>query len=134
MRFARNDNCIPQTDILQRKTINRIDFEASTVGGRSLLGQHIDKPSLPSAESPFSYNFSKIPVTLNSPYPIQAKLKIGQTDDKYEQEADRVVKQVMRMPNGQIQRSIPAVMKSAPDTKQSNQPDCTGSFKARGLG
>jgi hypothetical protein len=110
---------LPSTDILQRKTINRTDFEASRVEARSLSGQHIDKPSLPSAASHFSYNFSKIPVTSNSPYPIQAKLKIGQTDDKYEQEADRVVKQVMRMPNEQIQRPIPAVMKSAPDTKQS---------------
>ena len=30
---------------------------------------------------------------------IQARLTIGQPDDKYEQEADRVADQVMRMPN-----------------------------------
>ncbi len=36
---------------------------------------------------------------------IQAKLKIGQPDDKYEQEADRVADQVMRMPDAEsIQR------------------------------
>ena len=34
---------------------------------------------------------------------IQAKLKIGQPDDIYEQEADRVAEQVMRMPEPGIQ-------------------------------
>ncbi len=33
---------------------------------------------------------------------IQAKLKIGQPGDKYEQEADRVAEQVIRMPESQI--------------------------------
>ena len=35
---------------------------------------------------------------------IQAKLKINEPDDKYEQEADRVADQVMRMPKPDIQR------------------------------
>ncbi len=34
---------------------------------------------------------------------IQAKLKINEPDDKYEQEADRVAEQVMRMPAPQLQ-------------------------------
>ena len=37
---------------------------------------------------------------------IHAKLTIGQPDDKYEQEADRVADQVMRMPDPAIQRDI----------------------------
>ncbi len=36
---------------------------------------------------------------------IQAKLKIGQPGDKYEQEADRVADEVMRMPEPRIQRA-----------------------------
>jgi hypothetical protein len=36
---------------------------------------------------------------------IQAKLKIGQPNDKYEQEADRVADQVMSMPDPKIQRA-----------------------------
>ena len=37
---------------------------------------------------------------------IQAKLKIGAPDDKYEQEADRIAEQVMRMPEpAAIQRN-----------------------------
>ena len=35
---------------------------------------------------------------------IQAKLKIGQPGDVYEQEADRVAEEVMRMPEPQVQR------------------------------
>ena len=35
---------------------------------------------------------------------IQAKLKVGQPGDKYEQEADRVADKVMRMPEPEVQR------------------------------
>ena len=35
---------------------------------------------------------------------IQAKLKVGQPGDKYEQEADRVAEEVMRMPEPEVQR------------------------------
>lgn len=37
---------------------------------------------------------------------IQHKLKIGQPDDKYEQEADRVAEQVMRMPEPRLPSSV----------------------------
>jgi hypothetical protein len=37
---------------------------------------------------------------------IQAKLTIGQPNDKYEQEADRVADEVMRMPEPQVQRQM----------------------------
>jgi len=44
-------------------------------------------------------DFNAIPVRLNTaPVSIQEKLKIGDTNDKYDQEADRVVYRVMRMP------------------------------------
>ncbi len=40
---------------------------------------------------------------------IQPKLKIGQSNDKYEQEADRVAEQVMRMSESKIQQTSQAV-------------------------
>jgi hypothetical protein len=40
-------------------------------------------------------------------FPIQAKLTISQPDDEYEQEADRIADQVMRMPEPKIQRLCP---------------------------
>lgn len=45
---------------------------------------------------------------LLSAYPakVQAKLTIGQPDDKYEQEADRVAEQVMSMPEPRIRRQV----------------------------
>ncbi len=49
-------------------------------------------------------------------HPIQAKLKIGQSGDKYEQEADRVADQVMRMPE-------PGNSISTGFTKQVQQPN-----------
>lgn len=38
------------------------------------------------------------------PAPVQAKLKVNAPGDKYEQEADRVADQVMRMPEPRVQR------------------------------
>jgi len=37
---------------------------------------------------------------------LQAKLRIGQPGDKYEQEADRVADAVMRMPEPGVQRQV----------------------------
>jgi hypothetical protein len=37
---------------------------------------------------------------------LQAKFTIGQPGDKYEQEADRVAEQVMRMPDPQAKRGV----------------------------
>jgi len=37
---------------------------------------------------------------------LQAKLRIGQPGDVYEQEADRVAEQVMRMPEPWVQRQV----------------------------
>jgi hypothetical protein len=38
--------------------------------------------------------------------PVQAKLKIGQPDDKYEREADQVADMVMSMPEPRVQRQV----------------------------
>jgi hypothetical protein len=47
-------------------------------------------------------------------YPIQAKLKVSQPNDPYEQEADRRVEQVMSMPESAIQRKPGIPGKSDP--------------------
>lgn len=51
-------------------------------------------------------DFSHIPITARASKPIQAKLRINEPGDKYEQEADRVADQVMRMPEPAIQRQM----------------------------
>jgi hypothetical protein len=40
---------------------------------------------------------------------LQAKLRMGQPNDIYEQEADRVADQVMRMPDAAISHQRPAI-------------------------
>jgi len=44
------------------------------------------------------YSFGKLAIAPKERYGIQTKLAIGQPNDRYEQEADRVANQVMRMP------------------------------------
>jgi hypothetical protein len=47
---------------------------------------------------PLTYDFGKVRINNSPSEGIQTKLKLGQPGDKYEQEADRVEDQVMRMP------------------------------------
>jgi hypothetical protein len=103
-QLSKNSNFLSSADIFQRKTIKRTDFGASTVDTWGPSDQQIDNPGPHGAETHFRYDFSKVPVTLNSPCLVQARLKIGQRDDKYEQEADRIADQVMRMPDPVVQR------------------------------
>jgi hypothetical protein len=51
------------------------------------------------------YDFSQIPIHSLSEGRIQAKLAINQPEDEFEQEADRVSEQVMRMSGPQLQRA-----------------------------
>ena len=46
----------------------------------------------------FGQDSNPVPVQNATSLAFQAKLKIGQPNDKYEQEADRMAEQVMRMP------------------------------------
>jgi len=52
----------------------------------------------------FGYDFSRVRVHSTGPGLIQAKLKINKPGDIYEQEADRVAEQVMRMEEPRVQR------------------------------
>ena len=49
-------------------------------------------------ESAFRGNFVRVPVRRGSTTLVQAKLVVGQPDDKYEREADRVANEVMSAP------------------------------------
>jgi hypothetical protein len=60
-----------------------------------------DKPTPP---TPISFDFSKIPIFPPQQARIQPKLKINAPGDRFEQEADRVAEQVMRMPEPLVQR------------------------------
>src|SRR5262245_46855300 len=55
----------------------------------------------------FVHDFSQIPGNPKSPTRLQAKLPISSPGDLYEQEADRVSEQVMRMSEPQLQSTCP---------------------------
>ena len=62
-------------------------------------------PVLPSFNPAAQIQRAQIRQVLRSPQ-LQAKLAIGQPYDKYEQEADRVAEEVMRMPEQGLQRQV----------------------------
>jgi hypothetical protein len=90
-----------RSGLLQRKsdrTSAFSPFSAETVSdcGRGALTPHQPR---------FSFDFSRVPVQADSPAPkLQrmpanaAPLSIGAPDDRYEQEAEQVAEQVLRMP------------------------------------
>jgi hypothetical protein len=53
----------------------------------------------------FDHNFSRIPASLPNTGAIQTKLAINKPGDEYEQEADRVSEQILRMPGPKLQRA-----------------------------
>lgn len=55
----------------------------------------------------FGHDFSRIPVPAPKAGAMQKKLAINTPGDEYEQEADRVAEQVMRMPEPQMLRACP---------------------------
>src|SRR5467141_1959312 len=50
------------------------------------------------------HDFSGIPIHASAAKAIQTKLAINKSGDSYEQEADRVSEQIMRMPEPRVQR------------------------------
>lgn len=66
----------------------------------------VQRSALPSRrESPLpGFNFGKLAIAPKERLGMQTKLAIGQPGDRYEQEADRMAEQVMRMPEPKLQR------------------------------
>jgi hypothetical protein len=73
-----------------------------------MLQTHAEEPNagLTAAPSPrFAHDSSRIPIHSPRAGVIQPKLAINEPGDEYEQEADRISEQVMRMPEPQLQRA-----------------------------
>jgi len=67
--------------------------------------EELDLGLTATASPRFGHDFSRIPLHSPTAGTIQTKLAINKPGDEYEQEADRVSEQVMRMPEPQLQRS-----------------------------
>ena len=73
-----------------------------------MLQTHAEEPDIgwTAAASPrFRHDFSQIPIHPPAAGALQTKLAINKPGDEYEQEADRISEQVMRMPEPQLQRA-----------------------------
>lgn len=66
--------------------------------------------STSTASSRFAHDFSRVPASPKASAQIQPKLMLNTPGDKYEQEADRVAGQVMRMPEGGSQVPLSGVV------------------------
>jgi Domain of unknown function (DUF4157) len=92
---------------LRPEVLNRQSPDETRTAARSLgcASDKFDTAHDQSVSVRFSHNFGQIPIFSKSDPRIQAKLAIGQPNDFYEQEADRVADRVMQMPEPQIQRT-----------------------------
>ena len=114
----------------QRLTLqsSRRDFEAPSVSAaaqdNSPAQENITSSSaVVDRASHFGHDFSRIPVYSSQLPVLQTKLKVNQPGDIYEQEADQVAEQVMRMTNGEF--SVPDEVNEAKDSlmcKQASEP------------
>jgi hypothetical protein len=99
--------CQKKGQLLQRRAINQSGPEIAPPIVHEVLrppGRPLDAATRADMEPRFGHEFSQIPVHTGAPMPFQAKLAINKPGDKYEQEADRIADQVMRMPDPAVQR------------------------------
>lgn len=94
----------------QSSEVNSILRLQRTIGNqavqRLLQVKHDGLEAVSNATAP-SHDFSRIPVHAKASVKIQSKLAVNTSGDIYEQEADRISNQVMRMPEPQLQRACP---------------------------
>ena len=100
--LQRNCSSCHKKRILQRSALQNKPEIASPIVHEALRspGKPLDANVRTLMEPRFGHDFSQIPVHSKSPAGIQAKLTVNTSRDIYEQEADRVSHEVMRMPPG----------------------------------
>ena len=95
----------------QSHEVNSILHLQATIGNQAVLrllqanAEELKAGLTGTAPPRFWHDFSRIPIHPPAAGSIQAKLQINKPGDEYEQEADRISAQVMRMPEPQIQRA-----------------------------
>jgi hypothetical protein len=93
------------------REVNPILHLQRTIGNQAVLRLLKGKPDSLEADSDaaasgrFGHDFSRIPIQAKVPVKIQPKLAINHPGDKYEEEADRISEQMMRVSEPQLQRA-----------------------------
>jgi hypothetical protein len=97
----------------QSREVNSLLHLQRTIGNQAVYRLLQAKPNgleaVSDATAPgrFGHDFSGIPVHAKSSVKIQSKTAVNTPADIYEQEADHISEQVMRMPEPQLQRDCP---------------------------
>ncbi len=94
---------------LQRSSVDQAEPSAVPPIVHEVLhspGQPLDPETRAFMEPRLGHDFSGVSILNTVPTMVQRKLTIGQPNDRYEQEADRVADEVMRMPEPQVQRQV----------------------------
>src|SRR5215213_165674 len=100
-----------RTHVRQSRGENSIDHLQRTIANQDVqrlqqpVAEELSAGSATTAATCIAHNFSRIPVFADARSKIRPKLKVNAPGDQYEQEADRVAEQVMRMPESQLQRA-----------------------------
>lgn len=126
-----------RTGVQKPKSIQQTTSTGTTLSARAnveqsrelkpnLHSQFTTESQLASPASPFfAHDFSQIPLLQSvADNIIQPKLKIGAPNDKYEQEADRVADQIMRMPGPrtvQTRNSLPQIQRKCQECEDELQ-------------
>jgi hypothetical protein len=113
--LAKSDGLLNPPSILHRSPKPDSEFDPAPADP-----EQVDSGLLSGAK--FQANFSQVPVGSRRSPLVQPKLIIGQPNDQYEQEADRVANQVMGMSEpagGPLPSSAPSIQ---PYRSQFNQP------------
>ena len=92
----------------QRREVKSIFHSQRTIGNQVVQRMlqtnagELEVGSASTASPRFAHDFSQIPLHPKSPANVMEKLSIGRHGDVYEEEADRVSEQVIRMPDPQL--------------------------------
>lgn len=95
--------------MLQRRSTSEVEFSKVPPIVHEVLrspGQPLDPATRAFMEPRFGHDFSEVLVHTDVSKTIQTKLTVGQPNDRYEKEADRVAEEVMRMPEPRLQRLV----------------------------
>ncbi len=118
-QYIRRSSQFPQKDsdswILQRSAVRQPPAKTVTPQTESTAGDR----------SGIKLDLMQIPVSNHAAMPVQAKLEIGPAGDKYEQEADRVAKQVVQQLHGsqprKLQRQQTQLLQENPEVEEELQ-------------
>src|SRR6478672_9140162 len=101
--FAQQPKATPQSNSAKTPRPDRAHFGQRRDANSCLLSDNPGVSAGPAAPTRAGHDFGQIPVRVKSPANMQAKLMVNTPGDIYEQEADRVSEQVMRMPDPRLQ-------------------------------